>query len=226
MAIDNLKIDINDVLGYLGHKGQIVDETTNILIEQCIEEIRDGFQGKYVYQIYNIKYGKDIELLNTPVKLTGESISSHLKGCTQCVLMAVTLGSHIDKMIMNYMVEHITKGIIFDACATAFVEVLCDFVEDEVKKEINKDQSLTTRFSPGYGDLPIAMQPEILNVLDVYRKIGLSVNENFILIPRKSVTAIIGIGSNIEEQNKRVGCAKCIKYGTCGIRKEGKYCGI
>ena len=226
MLVNNLNVDINEILRYLGHKDQSIDENTNELIRECIDEIQKDFGGKYVYNIYDIKTEKDtIKLLNTTISLPGINISHHLKECTKCILMAVTLGSSIDRIIIYYMKEHISKGIIYDACSTAFVEALCDFVEGEISSSLEKN-GLTTRFSPGYGDLPISIQPEILKVLDTYRKIGLATNESFILTPRKSVTAIIGIGANVRESDKYTKCIQCIKHGTCSIRKEGDYCGV
>ena len=224
MLVDNLNVDSDEILRYLGHKGQSVDENTNQLIRECIDEIQKDFGGRYVYNIYDIDIQKDtIKLLNTAISLPGISISHQLKGCTKCILMAVTLGNNIDRMIRYYMKEHISKGIIYDACSTVFVEALCDFVEVEMSNSLDDKNSLTTRFSPGYGDLPISIQPEILEVLNAYKKIGLAVNESFILTPRKSITAVIGIGTDNKKNNR---CIQCMKYETCSIRKESKYCGV
>jgi cobalamin-dependent methionine synthase I len=52
--------------------------------------------------------------------------------------------------------------------------------------------TLTMRYSPGYGDWNLDVQPEILATLDSGR-IRLTSNISHILIPEKSVTAIIGI---------------------------------
>ena len=49
------------------------------------------------------------------------------------------------------------------------------------------------RFSPGYGDFSIQYQKEILAVLEAGKSIGLSMTDGCMLIPTKSITAIIGI---------------------------------
>ncbi len=50
------------------------------------------------------------------------------------------------------------------------------------------------RFSPGYGDCPLSAQRSIVNsVLNATRLIGLTVTPTSLLIPTKSVTAVIGL---------------------------------
>ena len=53
--------------------------------------------------------------------------------------------------------------------------------------------SLTVRFSPGYGDLPMNIQPDLLELTNARRDLGLTVGSNYMLSPIKSVTAIAGI---------------------------------
>ncbi len=221
--INKLFVKDEEILRYLGHKNQQISQNTMELINWCKNEISNNFEGKYIYECYDLtKESNVIKLLNTSISLTGKDIYKHLNNCNQCVLMATTLGINIDKNINYYFKENITKAIIFDACATAFIESLCDYVEVEIKKDINSD-NLTSRFSPGYGDLSINIQPIIINQLDAYRRIGLAVNESLILIPKKSVTAIIGVGDNFKTYNK---CSQCIKNNNCNLRKEGTGCGF
>jgi hypothetical protein len=92
---------------------------------------------------------------------------------------------------------------------------------DLLKKE-NKD--LTYRFSAGYGDLSIDIQRDFLEVLNAPKKIGLTATGENILIPRKSVTAIMGV-VNKGTDNKKLGCIGCSKYNDCNFRRVGEGCG-
>jgi cobalamin-dependent methionine synthase I len=49
------------------------------------------------------------------------------------------------------------------------------------------------RFSPGFGDLPLTVQAEILGLLDAGRRMGITLSDSFLMAPSKSVTAIIGL---------------------------------
>jgi len=134
--------------------------------------------------------------------------------------MAVTLGLEADKRISFYSRTDLTKGLIFDACATAAAEALCDIVQEEIEAKAKVMGLKTTkRYSPGYGDFSIDIQKEIARVLKTYEKIGLAVNECSIMIPRKSVTAVIGMqtegcGTKSHE------CGSC-KDKDCMFRKDG-----
>ena len=49
------------------------------------------------------------------------------------------------------------------------------------------------RFSPGYGDVPLSLQRDVLAVLDAQRKLGITLSDTFFMTPCKSVTAFVGI---------------------------------
>ena len=56
------------------------------------------------------------------------------------------------------------------------------------------------------------------------KRIGETITRQHLLFPRKSVTAIIGIG-NKEVKSKERDCSKCIMYNSCNFKKGGKSCG-
>ena len=55
------------------------------------------------------------------------------------------------------------------------------------------DRQLTDRFSPGYGDLTLEMQRDVMAALDCGRTIGITLTDSLLMTPSKSVTAIIGM---------------------------------
>ena len=84
--------------------------------------------------------------------------------------------------------------MVTDCIASSGIEVFCDLVNDEMKA----GRILKPRYSPGYGDVSLSCQNDILSFLDAYRKIGLTLTETYLMTPIKSVTAIVGI----EEENQ------------------------
>ena len=63
-----------------------------------------------------------------------------------------------------------------------------------MREEFTKNGStLTPRFSPGYGDLSLDLQTDLIRITEAQKHIGITLSENLIMIPTKSVTAIIGI---------------------------------
>lgn len=220
-----LTIRKEEVLRYLGFKNQTLEKDMNNLIEETIEEMRNLAKVRYVYKPFNIDRGKDeIILLDTKMKLLGRDIYKHLEKSQKCILMAVTLGSEIDMKIRYYEKINMTKALILDACATTAIEEACDETCGTIENGlIEKNKKLTWRFSPGYGDLPIESQKDFISVLEGNKTIGLTVSDHSILLPRKSVTAVVGIIDNTYESKKR-NCLNCNKYSTCEFRKDGKDC--
>ena len=68
-----------------------------------------------------------------------------------------------------------------------------DIAEDEIRRELAEGETLVPRYSPGFGDFPLSAQREILSVLDAARAIGVSLTDTLLMVPSKSVSAVIGV---------------------------------
>ena len=89
--------------------------------------------------------------------------------------------------------------------------------------EIAQGKYLTGRYSPGYGDLPLELQPEILNLLDTSRRIGLMITGSVLMTPSKSVTAILGVTDRPPETEYNRS-DDCRRRFNCELRKAGRKC--
>ena len=149
----------------------------------------------------------------------------HLKHCDNCALMVVTLGLNIEREIILNEKISLTKSIVLDSCATTYIEEVCDNIQNDIEQFAKKNNlNITSRYSPGYGDLSLDSQEKILSVTDASKRIGVTTTEHNILFPRKSVTAIIGLSKGKIQKTKR-DCTKCNKYNDCVFRKGGSNCG-
>lgn len=213
-------IDINEVLRYLGVSPEKADKKLKSDVQEGIKEILSKAQPRYVYNIFDLDFECEyVHIKETNINLSGNSIRDHLRDCKKCALFAATLGVSVDKIIRYYSRFDITKSLILDACATTLIESFCDEIESKIKN-IAKEKyrlNITSRYSPGYGDLSLEVQPDLLNILGS-NKIGLTVNDNLIMIPRKSVTAIIGFKEKKELFND-VKCINCYKRSDCVYRR-------
>lgn len=216
-------VDKDEVLRYLGVNWKKADANLVAFVDDCIREILDVAQPKYSYRIFDLKFeNEDILIDETNTLLEGKSIKKHLCNSSKCAAMGATLGIFVDKKIQYYKSYDLTRSLVLDACGTALIESICDEIEEKIKDIAKKEYGLniTSRYSPGYGDFPLSIQPELLNILETNR-FGLTVNEQLIMIPRKSVTAIIGLQER-EELFER-GCQNCLKNSSCIYRRSEKY---
>lgn len=213
-----MRVNKAEMLRYLGHRGQQIDDSLNAEIDKAIAECENLAAPRVLYRTFDIYY-TDAEILftGTTLTLTGNDIRAHLQGATGAVLMAATLGAGIDSAIARYSKTDVSYSLLLDCAATSLIEAVCDDTEAKIRADLEREKlGLTTRFSPGYGDLPIAYQPAILNVLQC-RNIGLTCTPSLLLLPRKSVTAIMGAGANISYK-KSAKCESCSHFESCNYK--------
>jgi 5-methyltetrahydrofolate--homocysteine methyltransferase len=104
------------------------------------------------------------------------------------------LGQSVDRLIEYAGVSDISNQLYTDALANAAVEQVCDILQQKIKADYPRFEQ-TMRFSPGYGDYPLTLQPEIIKFLDAAKKIGVTVSESLLMKPTKSVSAVMGLYS-------------------------------
>ena len=221
-----IKINKSEVLRYLEYKGQDISDDLDDTIDKCIEITKDKINPRYTLRVYPISRENENEVKIEGTNLTIESKDIHhlLNNCDSCAIMATTLGIEIEKEIRKNSYSQLTKSIILDACATAAIEELCDIVQENFKNELEKEgKYITNRYSPGYGDLPLEINKDVTNILNSSKVIGLTITENGIMLPRKSVTAIIGISEKIVSDIKK-SCLNCSNYSDCKFRKGDDIC--
>ncbi len=222
VKIDSINID--EALRYMGYKDNIDIDNLKDIISECEKRLLSSAEPRYCYRIADIEKTDGITVKNTGLVLVGKSILDHLAECDSVILLAATLSDKTDKLMNLLNVTDVTSALITDAMASAMTEQLCDIAEEEIRQERGIKYT-TFRFSPGYGDLPIGIQRNFIKALNADKKIGLTVNDSNILIPRKSVTAIIGISNKPLPKQKR-GCAICSMNKSCQYKKRGAHCGI
>ena len=140
------------------------------------------------------------------------------------MLLAVTLGPGVDAQIRRAGVGDIAAGVASDALGSALAEQAAEAAEAELRQwAARQGKYLTGRYSPGYGDWPLAVQPLLAAALDTARRAGLCVTENNLMTPRKSITAILGV-SDHPVRGHLAGCGHCVLRTRCEYRKRGITC--
>lgn len=195
------------------------------LLERCEKRVLDVIRPNYVYREAELEFTENgIRAGNMSELLTGSDIARHLAGCTKAVLFAATLSAEADKLIRQAAVTDVAESFAIDCLCSAAVEQVCDAAEEEIFSVIEAPYR-TWRFSPGYGDLPLGIQGSFLKMLNAQRRIGLTVTDSMLLIPSKSVTALIGISDAPVSRGKR-GCGSCNMRENCAYRRGGRSCQV
>lgn len=224
-------VDLNreEVLRYLEYNGQEIDNNLENIINDCIKITIEKIKPRYIIEAYNISKAYEeneykVFLEGTNLVIKSKEVYNLLSDSDKCIIMSATLGIEIEKEIRKNSFCALTKSIIIDACATVAIEQVCDLVQSKIEKGLTEtNKYLTNRYSPGYGDLPLETNKYIINILDATKEIGLTITEKNIMIPRKSVVAIMGITTSKvkQELNK---CLACSSYEKCKYKKGDGSC--
>jgi hypothetical protein len=133
--------------------------------------------------------------LEGPLSLSGPSLSSHVRGSSHACLFLVTIGSDLEETATMLMESgEQLHGYLLDRVGSFAVESLAEAMEGELRRiHGSRDMSVSTRFSPGYCDWPIEEQLKLEKAIE-FSRAGVRLTESCMMIPRKSISGLVGIG--------------------------------
>ena len=184
---------ISDALRYMKVPPTVRDEELVRTVREAFVNLEGCIEPRCVWGRFRIRhFDGGIELCGTEIH--SKNIARLTEKSDECILLAATLGHEADRQIALAQRKNMLEGMALDACAGVRIDAYIDgYVLNEIVPTLREGESLTHRFSPGYGDLSMNVTEEILAVLDAGKRIGVSVTKSLMMTPMKSVTAIIGI---------------------------------
>jgi hypothetical protein len=182
-------IDRKETLRYLGYSSKITSlDGLEDVLDECEKQVLEAQKLTACYDIYSIVRGECLDL--GFAKVESKALSKNLEGCDRIILFAATAGAGIDRLIAKYNRLSPARAIIVQAMGAAIIEQWCDIICKNFQMEYGANKS---RFSCGYGDLPLTLQRDIFAALNVTKNLGITLSDNCFMTPTKSVTAIVGV---------------------------------
>jgi len=185
------KVDHAETRRYAGLNKAKFDEE---IIESACRDVQILAQPKGIWNLYDYDASNALVHADPPFLIEGKKIQKHLAASTKVVLLAATIGEAVEEEITAcFKGGKYSYSLLLDAAATTAVEQAADELEKTIRQKIEPmGYDMVWRFSPGYGDWDIRFQPEMIR-LSQANQIGISLTESMMLLPRKSITAIIGL---------------------------------
>lgn len=222
-----VEIPVKEVQRYMGYHG-IVDIAPEISekINTAIEHLGTQSHPRIISKEYRITVAEKTVTLhaeNEDVTFESEGLVRNLTGCCGAVLLAATIGPACDMLVRRASITSAADSAVYQAAGAAAIEAFLDDYNDKLKASYEaRGLFLRPRFSPGYGDLKLEHQKDWFRLLDITKQIGIELTDSLLMVPTKSVTAIIGIG--IDETKTGctgcTGCKGCNRHDTCEFSKE------
>ena len=210
-------MNLEETFRYLGYKGNMADEQTLKLAEECWQELEKRAEKRSCYKEFPISI-QDGRLDMGCFQTESQALEKNLKGCSHVVLFAATLGVQADNLIRRYSHVQMSRAVVMQAAASAMLEDYCDQINQEIRQEYEKKGLyLRPRFSPGYGDLPLDYQKTIFEELECTKRIGLTLTDSLLMYPTKSVSALIGLTAN--PQSCHIGKCRDCENTACVFRE-------
>lgn len=212
-----LEVDRREAYRYLGLGGAQPDAATEKAVDEALEALDAAAEPRQVSRRFLLKRdggALDIEGL----RIESRALAKNLDGCDEVFVMAATLGMGPDRLIARAQAAGaMHRAVALQAVSAAKIEAWCDAVNGELREQAaRRGRRLRPRFSPGYGDFSLDCQPGLFRLLGVQRSIGITLTDSLLMIPTKSVTAVIGICD--AEGPRATGCAACDRAG-CAFRR-------
>ena len=183
-------MDRKNILRYLRTNSAVTDESILALVDRAADDVEQNAEIKTLYRIFDCKV-TDSEMAIDNVHFESRRLAKNLKGCRRVVLFGATLGLRIDRMIHSAAATDVALAMAYQAAAAELIEEACDKIEEEIKAQHGVE--LRSRYSPGYYDLDITEQKKFFSLIEITKRIGITLTDSYQMVPSKSVTAFIGI---------------------------------
>lgn len=183
-------MDKAEILRYMRTNSKTEDSSILSLVDEAISRIEASVSPKTIYRIFDC-FVADDEMIIGDYHFKSTRLAQNMAGCKRVVVFGATLGTECDRLIKIASATDIALAMALQAAAASKIEEVCDSLEESIKAEHNV--KLRQRYSPGYFDLDIKEQKKVFDLVQITKRIGLTLTDTFEMVPTKSVTAFIGI---------------------------------
>ncbi len=214
----SLTIEVDDVLRGQGADPSAIRSRNQRLVQaaqRALDEAIPILSPRVLYERFPIKELRHEQLhLLDDHHLEGQLLSQHLGAATEVVLALCTIGEALETHSSEISKDDFVYGLALDGLGSAGVEALanevCAFFEDQAQ-EIGLHTSIP--LSPGMLGWPVEQgQRQIFEILDPF-KIGVQLTSSMVMIPKKSLTFVLGMGIEMAESVRA--CDFCSLKETC-----------
>lgn len=205
-------VDYNDILRFLHYKKTEIDEDIKMQLDNAVDIVFENANFTHIIEKKKIIYKNDEKIiLENNIDLPYKSFAKLFKNSEYVYIVACTLGHNIPRLIKRELVIEPSKAVIIDSASSVIVDAYAEYIQRQHGKT-------TSRFSPGYGDVPLETQKIFSKILDMTKKAGIHLTDGNLMIPEKSIVFLMGDLQEYSSKNDTLSCNSCPR--DCVYRKE------
>ena len=190
------------------------------LIDEYIENASQLMEPSYTYVIRNVDLLQDSRvLIEGPVVFQSKIIARLLSKCKKVAVLVVTIGDRLEEMARSLARDGLMlQASVLDAIGSNAVVKLADYVQSAIARKAGSEGLVASRrFSPGYCDWDISQQMMIFHAVK-RDSIDVDLTDKCLMVPQKSISGIVGLGSPEADICEYNPCTTCDKEDCPGRR--------
>jgi len=221
----HLKLEMQEVLRHEGIRlpSKLTPEIS-ALLHDLLASVEDQHLLKpaIVYEMHDVAQVDRSRLrLKDNKTLNGSIFSSVMSTAEEIAVAICTIGPELEKKVSDYFQsDEPLRGVLIDGIGSAAVESLtretCKLV---TKKASASGYQASSPLNPGMSGFPISEQWQLFQLVPT-EKIGVSLTSSGVMVPRKSISLVIGIGPQMKSWTQKEVCARCNLKKTCAYKRQ------
>lgn len=199
LVLSDLQLDKNAIYDNLGYHGQLPDDQIIQMVDDIIYGANEFCKPRTGYCLFNdIGIDQQFININNVQMKTGYRIAGYMMSATIIAAFVATAGKEYDIYLQNIKSEgDIVAEFFTDAVATEITEATVRYVTEKINKVANGlNLMVTNSYSPGYCDWHVSEQKQLFSLFPE-KPCGIELNQFSLMHPVKSLSGIIGLGTNI-----------------------------
>ena len=223
MVTINSEIDI-DRHRVLRNIGYVTDSKLPVrmssLVNDYVENACQLIEPSYSYVIRDIESVHESRIvIDGGITFESGVLARLMAKCGKVAVFALTIGKHLEEVVAQLSADGlILQAAVLDAIGSVAAESVADFVQERIRQLADaRGLCVSQRFSPGHCDWNVDQQAMVFRTINISTG-EIRLTEKCLMLPRKSISGIIGIGpcSNVGNYNP---CKTCEKNDNCPWRR-------
>lgn len=217
--LDNLPVslDIDDVLRGQGADPAKASPSLIRIATKALEEARPLLNPAVLYGTLPVTGYRHDQVTFKGGAFSGPLVARALAGAAGLTMAVCTIGPALEKR-SDELMSNLMQALALDGAGTAAIEKLSRLLVEIIRADAERNGLKTgMKINPGQEGWPIEQQQVLFSLVPA-EEIGVRLTENSLMIPRKSVSFVIGSGKEMCAES--VSCDFCSKRERCRWRHK------